>query len=497
MSTIKKSKRRSSTRRSKKILDPPPEVVLTGYLTKQGKVVKSWKKRWVVLGNDGYLRYYSNASAASSRPHRPKGWCCLSGCRVEQTSSILGRELAFSILPPAQGCRVYHMFADSKADFDNWLSVLLHETKTRPRQSVISPFSNPPPPGAPGARPSSTTAASVDQDKSNFYCADCVAKSPKFLVATLGILICDLCAEVHKAIAPDSLVFPVFSEEITPEHLRLLTQTGNGMFNRTWEASLPADAVRPNSSTPRPERLDFLQRKYVLKQWRVEKPAFRPATPEIQTSVPIVGEADPIGILDIHLLGAKDLDARGRGSVAPYIVFDLGIQTTKTSVCANSVSPYWNQTLSLCRPSTEQPLTIRVFDSATAPHQCLGFSVCNIYDLVPGILDRRKVPLDECKTGIVEVGLTFNLIGQDAHENLRPEEVIDQLRSELEESRALVRSLRIQLHNQSQKLVPNLLTSATSQNSSPSPASSTASKTPEDLKSSVAQKLQQLSLIHI
>ncbi|MDP2435357.1 MAG: hypothetical protein Q8P67_06410, partial [archaeon] len=138
-----------STRKNRRVLPAPPVVLLSGYLTKQGKVVKSWKKRWVVLGNDGYLRYYSNASSASTRPHRPKGWCYLAGCRVEPTSSILGRELAFSILPPAQGCRVYHMFSDSQADFNLWLKSLKQETSTRPRQSMIIPPQGSPPPPPP------------------------------------------------------------------------------------------------------------------------------------------------------------------------------------------------------------------------------------------------------------------------------------------------------------------------------------------------------------
>src|SRR3989338_9214773 len=511
-----------STRKNRRVLQAPPVVLLSGYLTKQGKVVKSWKKRWVVLGNDGYLRYYSNASSASTRPHRPKGWCYLAGCRVEPTSSILGRELAFSILPPAQGCRVYHMFSDSQADFNLWLKSLKQETSTRPRQSMIIPPQGflPPPspsslsssssqhantPGNTSGNTFSTSAASEASSKnqSNFFCANCGAQSPQHLAATHGILVCQQCAEVHRAVLPDVLIFPVFSEEITPDHLRLLTQTGNAAFNRLWEEKLPADYQRPTPSSSRAQRLDFIQKKFLLREWRVDNAVFAPETPQIQTSVPLVGESDPIGILDVLLLGAKDLDLRGRPSITPYIVFDLGIQTTKTSICTNSRSPFWNQLLSLCRPSVEQPLTIRVFDSSSEPHPCLGFSVCNITSLVPGILDRRKIPLDECKSGIVEVEITFNLIGQDAHENLRPEEVISQLRTELDDARALIRSLRIQLHSQAQIETDRLtavaaaatVTAAAAAAGSPTnnqPSSEpSALPDPEAIKSVVALKLQQ------
>merc|ERR1712066_1068125 len=35
-------------------------VVKQGYMQKKGRMVKSWKKRWFVLSNDGILKYYHN-----------------------------------------------------------------------------------------------------------------------------------------------------------------------------------------------------------------------------------------------------------------------------------------------------------------------------------------------------------------------------------------------------------------------------------------------------
>lgn len=51
--------RRLSWRRSvQKEEKPPPKVIYSGYLTKQGSIVKNWKKRWFVLTDDSELSYW-------------------------------------------------------------------------------------------------------------------------------------------------------------------------------------------------------------------------------------------------------------------------------------------------------------------------------------------------------------------------------------------------------------------------------------------------------
>lgn len=41
---------------------PMPKIIYSGYLTKQGKLRKTWKQRWFVLTEDGTLSYYVNES---------------------------------------------------------------------------------------------------------------------------------------------------------------------------------------------------------------------------------------------------------------------------------------------------------------------------------------------------------------------------------------------------------------------------------------------------
>jgi len=103
-----------------------------GWLTKQGKTLRNWKRRWVVLfdaGPSSYLRYYAN-----ERKKESLGKIDLEGRSVvEDTSSK--KPYCFSIIPPSKDDRVFHLYADTEDEFKSWLGVLKNLDNQEPQKS--------------------------------------------------------------------------------------------------------------------------------------------------------------------------------------------------------------------------------------------------------------------------------------------------------------------------------------------------------------------------
>lgn len=92
------------------------EVIQEGWLTKQGAVVKSWKRRWCVVTADT-LYYYTNADDST-----PKGKIYLGGFSL-MPNPALGKDRAhtFAVMSAE---RRYFFSADSEADKIRWMRAL-------------------------------------------------------------------------------------------------------------------------------------------------------------------------------------------------------------------------------------------------------------------------------------------------------------------------------------------------------------------------------------
>jgi hypothetical protein len=97
-------------------------VEYSGYLTKRGDTVKSWKKRWFVL-KDNRLAYY-----AKKEDPQPKGSIPLGGTEVKiSTDDTVQRvkggssPAMFEIATPG---RVFYIESDTVDDMEKWTSVL-------------------------------------------------------------------------------------------------------------------------------------------------------------------------------------------------------------------------------------------------------------------------------------------------------------------------------------------------------------------------------------
>jgi len=88
-----------------------------GYLTKEGYTVKNWKKRWFVLGKDT-LNYYKNNKSLK----KVQGVISVRDIqKVEIAAQYKKKQDVLLITTPR---RTYYAFAESKAQVDEWRSVL-------------------------------------------------------------------------------------------------------------------------------------------------------------------------------------------------------------------------------------------------------------------------------------------------------------------------------------------------------------------------------------
>ncbi|XP_065910163.1 dual adapter for phosphotyrosine and 3-phosphotyrosine and 3-phosphoinositide-like [Dysidea avara] len=100
-----------------------------GYLTKVGRMRKTWKIRWFVLRND-YLSYYKNRQA--TEPVRKLNLKEATDVKIDHTK---GKQNCISITFP---WRTFYLIADTPEDCDQWLSLIMSKTR---RLSIGDTFS--------------------------------------------------------------------------------------------------------------------------------------------------------------------------------------------------------------------------------------------------------------------------------------------------------------------------------------------------------------------
>jgi len=123
----------------------PTDDLKAGYLTKEGGIRKSWKKRWFIVRHDYTVDYFENEKAASKKKPKPKGTMNLAGYYVIENvgESLLksAKELAekmgidLSQLPKPKEYpeftfevhhsrrRSYFIQASSKEEKDEWVEM--------------------------------------------------------------------------------------------------------------------------------------------------------------------------------------------------------------------------------------------------------------------------------------------------------------------------------------------------------------------------------------
>ncbi|EDQ88202.1 uncharacterized protein MONBRDRAFT_32868 [Monosiga brevicollis MX1] len=111
-------------------------VLLQGHLYKQGKIFPTWRRRWMVLYQDGHIDYFKPRATVHSPLGREKG--AIWHIKAVVAGSDLGlvpwpRDAAascrFSL--PTRAERTYHLYAESQVEADRWKRALISLSDTK------------------------------------------------------------------------------------------------------------------------------------------------------------------------------------------------------------------------------------------------------------------------------------------------------------------------------------------------------------------------------
>uniref|UniRef100_H2Y5U6 Arf-GAP domain-containing protein n=1 Tax=Ciona savignyi TaxID=51511 RepID=H2Y5U6_CIOSA len=99
----------------------------------------------------------------------------------------------------------------------------------------------------------------------NKFCADCLAKGPRWVSWNLGVLLCIRCSGLHRSLGVHiSRVKSINLDTWTTDQMIKVCSRGNGWGRDYYEAQLPSDFKRPNTDSSMEH---FIRGKYEKKKY--------------------------------------------------------------------------------------------------------------------------------------------------------------------------------------------------------------------------------------
>lgn len=151
---VERVKRGGKDRGKKTKSKTEPVIIRSAWFVKQGRVVKSWKRRWFVLRGDGTLRYFTGEDCAvekgSIHPEPSTSLLCVE--RSFPTPKTV-RDVLRLTVPEAgeRKHRVLRFYPEDASTLDSWRDSLSAWAKPEPEEQHASP-AQPPPPAPPSIR---------------------------------------------------------------------------------------------------------------------------------------------------------------------------------------------------------------------------------------------------------------------------------------------------------------------------------------------------------
>ncbi|XP_016197729.1 probable ADP-ribosylation factor GTPase-activating protein AGD13 [Arachis duranensis] len=151
---------------------------------------------------------------------------------------------------------------------------------------------------------------------------------------------------------------------------------GNAAANSIYEAYIPEGHKKPEPDASHEQRANFIVSKYENQEFL--KPGLRivsgkggPNSNSAKSRIDggsskrTEGMVEFIGMLKVKVIRGTNLAIRDIKTSDPYVVLNLGTQTSQTRVISSNLNPVWNEEIMLSVPEIYGPIKLKVFDYDT------------------------------------------------------------------------------------------------------------------------------------
>jgi kinesin family protein 5 len=125
-------------RKAEIVRDAKAKAEKEGWLTKQGAVVRSWRKRWCVVRGDKLLYFADNNNWQNKEP---KGFIPLVDCVAQPADDETKKPYSFGIYHVKNAQRTFFLVSDTREERDSWVQFLNNKAQGL-RNSVEDDYNN-------------------------------------------------------------------------------------------------------------------------------------------------------------------------------------------------------------------------------------------------------------------------------------------------------------------------------------------------------------------